>query len=297
MLLPRPGCPQEAAPTLWGWDPLSSLYSPTEGWLSLGGKEVPSRGKAEDKDKASLLSSLRLPPKLPCPQTGWVQSPGQALPASPPANPPPCPDTSSPAAGAGTAHVNAQQPRVCARHTYPWVQGKPHVDSHLRVVRSPPRVHAHTGSSAYAARVCLRSERRPQRSHPTCSMYTYAAPRCLHDSEPAALGLRQGCAAPGTEEPVRAGPRGTGCGVGHKLGFPCRFAAVRCSRDAGMGSASWPPSQPRSCGRSCRGPGSSAGHGAGQQPAPAPAPAPGRAEAAAQGPGGVSGTAAAGSSA
>lgn len=104
-----------------------------------------------------------------------------------------------------------------------------------------------------------------------------------------------GCAAPGTEEPVRAGPRGTGCGVGHKLGFPCRFAAVRCSRDAGMGSASWPPSQPRSCGRSCRGPGSSAGHGAGQQPAPAPAP--GRAEAAAQGPGGVSGTAAAGSSA
>lgn len=108
-----------------------------------------------------------------------------------------------------------------------------------------------------------------------------------------------GCAAPGTEEPVRAGPRGTGCGVGHKLGFPCRFAAVRCSRDAGMGSASWPPSQPRSCGRSCRGPGSSAGHGAGQQPAPAPAPAPapGRAEAAAQGPGGVSGTAAAGSSA
>lgn len=84
-------------------------------------------------------------------------------------------------------------------------------------------------------------------------------------------------------------------GAGHKLGFPCRFAAVRCSRDAGMGSASWPPSQPRSCGRSCRGPGSSAGHGAGQQPAPAPAP--GRAEAAAQGPGGVSGTAAAGSSA
>lgn len=161
MLLLRPGCPQEAALTLWGWDPLSSLYSPTEGWLSLGGKEVPSRGKAEDKDKASLLSSLRLPPKLPCPQTGWVQSPGQALPASPPANPPPCPDTSSPAAGAGTAHVNAQQPRVCARHTYPWVQGKPHVDSHLRVVRSPPRVHAHTGSSAYAARVCLRSERRP----------------------------------------------------------------------------------------------------------------------------------------
>lgn len=67
MLLPRPGCPQEAALTLWGWDPLSSLYSPTEGWLSLGGKEVPSRGKAEDKDKASLLSSLRLPPQVALP--------------------------------------------------------------------------------------------------------------------------------------------------------------------------------------------------------------------------------------
>lgn len=35
--------------------------------------------------------------------------------------------------------MNPQQPRVCARHTYPRMQGKPHVDSHLHVMHSPPQ--------------------------------------------------------------------------------------------------------------------------------------------------------------
>lgn len=70
---------------LWGWDPLSSLFSQTEGWLSLWGKDDPSRGKAEGQSLPPLLAQVA---PSACPQTVWVQPPGQALPASLPANHP-----------------------------------------------------------------------------------------------------------------------------------------------------------------------------------------------------------------
>lgn len=122
--------------------------------------------------------------------------------------------------------MNPQQPRVCARHTYPRMQGKPHVDSHLHVMHSPPRVHTH--SSAYA---CVPAVRRSERSYLTCCLYLHCSPLPArwHHSEPAAPGLHRGSAV------VRRSLFGQGLWVGHEVGFPCRFAAVRCSRDAGGG--------------------------------------------------------------